>query len=315
MKKVLVNFNLEDNLKRDLSEKFNNYNFIFSGSEKELYDNIEDSEILITIGLNENMLKHSNSLKWIHTIRAGVDGWPLDQILNKNIILTNGRGVHKMHMSEFAIGALITLARNFHIIFKNKDNAFWDQGVEQGQISGATLGILGLGNIGKEIARKANFMGMKVIGTKKTKKCIDYVDRVYSDTEMEEVFRKSDYIINLLPVTTETYELIDRNFFDIMKKSACFINLGRGKTVNEGDLIESLKNRKIRAAFLDVFQEEPLKKDSDFWNLDNVIITPHLSGETLRYNEMAMEILKINLEEYWEDKASMINIVDLKRGY
>lgn len=315
MKKVLINFRLEDNLKEDLQENFLDYKFIFTDSDKTLYENICDAEAIVTTAFNEKMLKASNSLKWIHTIRAGVDSWPLEELQRRNIIVTNGRGVHKIHMSEFALAALITLARSFHIVFRNKENSLWCQEVEQGEIYGATLGILGLGTIGREIARKADFMGMKVIGTKKTKENIEFVKRVYSNRDMEEVFKNSDYIINLLPVTKETFKIIDKSYFDMMKSSACFINLGRGKTVKEEDLVLALKNKTIRAAFLDVFDEEPLKKDSALWTLDNAIITPHLSGETIKYNNRAVEILKINLKGYLKEKPEMINIVDLIKGY
>jgi phosphoglycerate dehydrogenase-like enzyme len=120
---------------------------------------------------------------------------------------------------------------------KNQVAGKWDKNVVQGEIFGSTVGILGLGSIGREIARKASAFGMHVIGIKGTPENVDYVDKVYDESGITEVFKESEYIINLLPYTSKTDKMIDKSFFSLMKDTACFINIGRGGTVNEDDLI------------------------------------------------------------------------------
>jgi len=221
-------------------------------------------------------------------------------------------------MSEYAIAAMINLARNFHMMFKNQMNHKWDKSVPQGEIYGSTLGIIGLGSIGMEIAKRAYFFGMRVLGVKsspETFEYVDYVDKVYSMSDMDQVFKESDYVINLLPYTKETHKIINKDYFNIMKDTACFINIGRGKTVNEEDLIEALKSRKIRAMVSDVYYEEPLPEDSPLWDLDNVILTPHNCGESAKYLDRAMDIVEHNIRAFFYKEGSMINVVNLEKGY
>lgn len=200
------------------------------------------------------------------------------------------------------------------MIMRNQNNKKWDSKIQQGEINGATLGIVGLGSIGREIAKKASFMGMHVIGVKSTSESVPYVEKVYSQEEMIEVFKQSDYIINLLPGTKETEKIINNKYFSQMKEGACFINMGRGSTVDEEDFIEALKSGKIRIGASDVYQQEPLPETSPFWDLENFIITPHICGHSTKYFEKALEVIEPNLMAF-DGRGEFINIVDLNRGY
>jgi len=135
---------------------------------------------------------------------------------------------------------------------------------------------------------------------------------------MEEIgwlFRESDYLINLLPGTWETEHLVDASLLKQMKPSACLINMGRGTTVKEADLIPVLQEGKIRAFWSDVFEQEPLPEDSPLWKMENVVITPHICGESTKYMEKAMEIIGHNLKVYQTEEGEMMNLVDPKKGY
>jgi len=132
---------------------------------------------------------------------------------------------------------------------------------------------------------------------------------------MKEIFRQSDYVINLLPDTAQTREMIDKGCFDLMKETACFINMGRGATVKEADLIEALQKRTIHALVSDVFTVEPLPEGSPLWTLDNAILTPHICGVSLKYMERGMDIILRNLEVYLTGSGTMESVVDLGRGY
>ena len=312
--KILIYHKINKQHKDYLTEKYNEFNIIVCTEKNEMKKHIEDSDILITFKFNDEMLDMAKNIKWIQALSAGVEKYPLDKIREKNVILTNGRGIHKIYMAEYAICIMIVLARNLHVIFKNNIFGKWDKNVSQGEIYGATLGIIGLGSIGLEIAKKAKLMGMHVIGVRSSGKEIEDVDKIYLPENMEKVFKESDYIINLLPSVESTYKIIDKNYFNLMKTSACFINMGRGNTVNEEDLVEVLRNKKIKAFASDVFSIEPLPKDSPFWRMENVIITPHICGESNKYFERALPIIENNIKAY-KGNGGFINLVSFEKGY
>lgn len=277
---------------------------------------LPDTDILVSFFFTTEMLEAAPNLKWVQGLSAGVDKMPLQEMGRRGILLTNGRGVHKIHMTEYAIMAMVMMARNFHVMSKNQFLKCYDRDVHQGQIHGATVGIVGLGSIGMEIARVAKFMGMKVLAVKNALgELPDFIDRAYGKEDMKKVFEESDYVINLLPATQATHKLIDKTYFDAMKKTGVFINMGRGTTVNEEDLIKALQTGAIKGLVTDVYYREPLPEDSPLWDLDNVIMTPHICGENDRYMEKAYVILKENLKVFHEGKGEMVNKVDLSRGY
>lgn len=316
MTQALIAFELSAPHVRHLRDKYTQLDIVQCTERDDIFKHLPRTEILLTFFLcTRKMLDAAPQLKWIQAISAGVDYMALDEIRRRGILLTNGRGIHKIHMAEFTIAAMVNLARGFHIMFRNQLLKKWDRDVPQQEIHGATLGIVGLGAIGGEIAAKAAMMGMHVIGVKRRPEPFAHVQEVFGPEEMGIVFQRSDYIVNLLPYTPATEKLIDRRYFDQMKPTACFINIGRGRTVNEPDLVEALQTGKIRAMVSDVYYEEPLPADSPLWDLDNVILAPHVCGASPRYNDRAMEIIDHNLGVYLTGRGEMINVVDLEAGY
>ena len=263
---------------------------------------------------DEKMLSRASRIKWVQSFMAGIDNYPLKEMEKRDIILTSGRGIHVINIPEYVICALIMIARNFPVIAKNQNNKNWIV-VEQDEIFGATLGILGLGVIGSELAKKANLMGMKVIALKKTFEQKDYVEELYTPDKMDEIFKKSDYIVNLLPYSPETDKIINKKYFNLMKSTASFINVGRGKTVDEEDLIEALRAKKIKGLVSDVFYNEPLPESSPLWEMENVFITPHVAGQSINYIDKALGIIRHNLEVYLSGEGEYLNRIDYKRGY
>ncbi len=310
MKQVLINFDFPVKFVDRLRAKYPDLRFVHSTEAKGVDSSLPDTQILITFfQCSSDMVNAAPSLEWIQVISAGVDYLPLDAIFERGILLTNGRGIHSIHMSEYAIAVLVMLARSFHFILHNRFKRSWDSTPHQGEIYGATLGIVGLGEIGREIAKKASVFGMRVLGVKRTPEALEYADEVYGPEGIGDVFEKSDYVINLLPATQATENLIDRKLFNRMDPGACFINMGRGRTVNEDDLAEALRTGTIRAAASDVFDTEPLPEDSPLWDLENMIITPHVCGKSPSYMNRALEIIEHNLDVYTGGKGSMINVV------
>jgi D-2-hydroxyacid dehydrogenase (NADP+) len=316
MKTPLVNFFFKEQGKQILvlAKEFPEISFEVCTNEKELLNRLPKAEILIGTHVTEKMLRVATRLKWIQSFFAGVDHYPLKEMEKRGLILTSGRGIAAINLSEYVICALIMLARNFSVIAKNQKNKKWDK-IKQSEINGTTLGILGLGAIGKEVAKKAVSMGMNVIALKKTFEETDYVEELYTPERMDEIFRKSDYVVNLLPYLPETQKVVDRKYFNLMKPTASFVNVSRGKTVNEEDLIEALKSKKIKGLVSDVFYNEPLPQTSPLWEMENVFITPHIAGESIKYIEKALEIIRHNLSIYLSREGELLNRVDFKKGY
>jgi phosphoglycerate dehydrogenase-like enzyme len=316
MPRALIHFDLPDADLERLVQRFPQVEWARAKDRGKVGPFLREAEILLVfLKCDRDLVEAAPRLQWIQAITAGVDGLPLDLIAQRGIRLTNGRGIHAVHMAEYAIAAMINLARGFHLMLRNQLRRKWDRSVSQTEICGATVGILGLGAIGREIARKADFMGMRVIGVRRTADPLAHVAAVYGPEEMDLVFRQSDYVINLLPATPATERLIDRRFFEVMKPTASFINLGRGQTVNETDLIEALRQRRIQALVTDVYETEPLPAESPLWEMENAILTPHIGGVSPHYMARAMEIIEHNLEVYLSGQGEMMNTVDLAAGY
>jgi D-2-hydroxyacid dehydrogenase (NADP+) len=316
MPRAVIHFDLPEAELNRLVQDYPQVEWVCAPSHDALGGVLPETEILIVfLKCGLELLDAAPRLKWIQAITAGVDELPLAEIARRGIRLTNGRGIHTIHMAEYAVAAMINLARGFHQMFRNQLQKKWVRAVPQGQISGATVGIVGLGAIGREIARKAAFMGMRVIGVKRTPGPVAHVAAVYGPEDMARVGRQSDYVINLLPSTPATARLIDRRFFEAMKPTASFINMGRGHTVDEADLIEALRRRRIKALVSDVYETEPLPETNPLWEMDNVILTPHICGISSHYMARAMEIVAHNVAVYLSGRGEMINVVDIAAGY
>jgi phosphoglycerate dehydrogenase-like enzyme len=317
MRKYVVYLEFPEKYISRLEKIANHYEFISCTDKSELMKHLSDMEILMIFvaKFEAELLGLAPNLKWIQALTAGVDNLPLKEINDRRIILTNTRGIHKIQMAEFTIAAMINFARNFHLMHRNQIKGVWDRSVPQAEIHAKVVGVIGLGSIGEEIARKASFFGMRVLGVRKNPQPLKYVDRVYGIEEMDEVFRASDYIINLLPMTAETQKIIDKRYFRSMKKTACFINIGRGPTVNQADLVDALKSNQIGGLVADVYEEEPLPEDSPLWKLENVILAPHIAGVSPNYMERAMDVITRNLNVYVSQSGEMLNVIDCSSGY
>jgi phosphoglycerate dehydrogenase-like enzyme len=317
MKKILVDFDPGEGRLEQLRRDCGGCEIVLCTDRALFAEQLRDAEALITFlhPITPEMVENAPKLRWIQALTAGVDMLPLDTLRERGIIVTSGRGIHRIYMTEYAIAMMINLARNLHLIFRNQMEGRWDRSAPQGEIYGCTLGILGLGSIGREIAKRASCFGMRVIGVRRAPGPVESVEQVYGFDGMKEIFRESDYVINLLPDTAETRGVIDRECFALMKETACFINMGRGATVNEPDLVEALEKQSIRGAVSDVFSVEPLPGDSPLWGLDNIILTPHICGVSLKYMDRGMEIVRHNLEIYLAGSGKMESLVDLERGY
>ncbi|MEW4286294.1 D-2-hydroxyacid dehydrogenase [Priestia koreensis] len=291
---------------------------VIVGKDPSVWENdFSDAEVII--GWKKAMEQHlsqTKSLKWIQTWSAGVNSLPLEDLSKKNVTITSANGVHAYPISETIFAFMLGLTRKIHTYVQNQQEKKWHHGDLKLEIHGKTVGILGIGAIGKETAKIAKAFGMNVIGMRHSGKDADYVDQMYKPEQLNELLPQCDYVVVTLPLTDDTHRLIGKEQFQAMKNTAFFINIGRGDIVIEEELIDALQNEEILGAGLDVFEHEPLQETSPLWEMDNVIITPHTAGSTEHYEQRVIEdIFLPNLKSYVENSTPSINVVDYKKGY
>ncbi len=276
-----------------------------------------DIDIWVDYGLDlkEEDIQRAKNLKWFMAYSAGVDKLPKRELLKRNILVTNVRGIHRHVIAEQVFGYMLYYVRKFDETLEQQRTGQWDRGLKPQSLYGKTIGILGVGAIGQEIARKAKAFDMKVLGVRKTAKPTQYVDEIYPIEKMDQVLKASDFVVMVFPNTPKTKHIMDKESFRQMQDHAYFINIARGEVVDTQALLWALKEKVIAGAAIDVFEEEPLPEDHPLRSLDNIFITPHSAGLFPNYISRSNEIFKKNLWVYLSKIGKMVNVVDLKKGY
>ncbi len=298
----------------------NKVELIRSQSKEHLRELLPQTDILISFSISPENFQRARNLKWIHLAVAGVDESVFPELLKSKVIITACKGMHSHTISEHILGMMLCFAKGIHLSTVRqvqKKWAFNEVMKQRFELKGKTLGIIGLGGIGLELTRKSRCLGMDVIGIKnrlRKRESIKYVDRIFPKEELSELLSLSDFVALTLPLTDETFHLIGEKELGLMKSSAYIINTSRGKIIDEDALIDALKNKRIAGAGLDVFEDEPLSQSSKLYDLENVIITPHVAGTMIDYLEKVAWIFKENLKRYLRGEK-MVNLVDKKLGY
>jgi phosphoglycerate dehydrogenase-like enzyme len=287
---------------------------IIAGKDQEIWrPHVNEAEV--TLGYKLELDDFSN-LKWVQSSSAGINHFPIEQFQSNGIMLTSANGVHAYPISETIFAYMLGLTRKIHTYVKNQQSKIWHHSNMKLEIHEKTIGIIGVGAIGKETAKIAKAFGMKVLGVRHSGKPVEYVDEMFTPDRLEELLPMCDYVVLTLPLTNETYQVFTAREFQLMKPTAFFINIGRGKLVVEEDLIAALQAGEIAGTGLDVFEKEPLSGDSPLWEMDNVIITPHTAGSTEYYDKRVVEEIFIpNLKAYLKGQHPFINLVDYSKGY
>ena len=259
------------------------------------------------------LLGRMPKLRWIQAMTAGVEAWIDAPGLRDDVGLCCARGSHRNSMSENILGALFHLTKPYMAVALDQKDSRWTRR-QSTLLAGQTLGILGLGAIGQELARKASALGMRVIGTKREPEPIEGVEEVYSGDEMDDVLRQSDFVVLLLPVTPETENVINAKRLSVMKPTAWLLNFGRGPLIVDADLIAAAKNKTIAGAVLDVFREEPLPATDPFWKAEGILVLPHIGGGYAGRGAVVAEIFAENATRFLAGEP-FVTGVDRTRGY
>jgi phosphoglycerate dehydrogenase-like enzyme len=258
-------------------------------------------------------LKRMPRLRWIQAMTAGVDPWLASPDLDAAVTLCCARGSHRLSMPENILGALFHLTKPYMAIALDQRESRWTRRMSV-PLAGKTLGILGLGAIGQELARKATALEMRVIGTKRTPAPLPHVVRVYGQDETDEVLGASDFVLLLLPSTSETVNFINRDRLRAMKPTAWLLNFARGALIVDADLIAAVQSKTIAGAVLDVFREEPLPATHPFWRTEGILVLPHLGGGHPERSAAVAEIFADNARRFLAGEP-LKTAVDRVRGY
>jgi len=297
------------------------FNFIQLSSNNDIKTHIDTLNILHCYEIQPDFFGHASSdLKWIQIGAAGIEKSLFESVLKSKVIITNASGIHAGPVSEYVIGSILFFSKMFKDfeVFKNTKNwSQWDIAKKIIELKGQTIGIIGYGSIGKDIAKKAKTFGLNVIATRRLQKKVEsnkFVDQLIPTSDLQVLLKNSDYVVIACPLTPLTTNLISLKELKLMKENAIIINIARGQIINQNDLIYALENKIIHGAGLDVFSKEPLEESSKLFDLDNVIISPHISGNYPNYQKDMIDKFADNLNRFILGKA-LKNRVCKKRLY
>jgi len=296
-----------------------------------------DAEIVFSWSLGEEVFSRARNLRWLHAPAAGVGSFLTPSVLGRRPLVTNSRGVHAVPIAEHVMGMLIDLARGFSRAAREQAagammrERWWEEEHVPRELFGRTLGLYGYGLIARETARRAAAFGMRVIALKRDPGrpaswepgLLETIGlpaeepalaALHGPGDFDRFLDESDAVAITAALTPETEGKFDARAFARMRPGSWLVNIARGKIVREDELIEALRRGRPAAAALDVFQREPLPPESGLYRLDNVILTPHVSGLSTGFWPRAMSLFRANLSRYLEGQP-LWNRVDLERGY
>jgi phosphoglycerate dehydrogenase-like enzyme len=272
-----------------------------------------DTEAMLAWGAPAGLLPQMRKLKWVQALTAGVEGWLALPDLPPQIALTCARGTHRESMPENILGALFHIAKPYAAIVDDQKRGQWTRRVAT-PLNGKTLGILGLGAIGQEVARLAVALGMRVIGTRRGGAPLPDLAEVLPPERTADILAQSDFVLLLLPATQETENFINTQRLSQMKPTAWLLNFGRGHLIADADLIAAVKANRIAGAILDVFRKEPLPTEHPFWRTEGIMVLPHIGGGHPTRDRIVARLFTENLGRFLEGQP-LKELVDRSTGY
>ena len=272
-----------------------------------------ETAVLLAIGVPPGLLPTMPNLRWAQALTAGVEGWLALPDLPPDLTLTSARGTHRESMPENILGALFHITKPYAAIAEDQKQSLWRNRIAT-PLNGQTLGILGLGAIGQEVARLALALGMRVVGTRRRPAPMPGVADVLPTERTAEVLAQSDFVLLLMPATPDTANFINAERLRQMKPGAWLLNFGRGHLIKDDDLIAAVEAKTIAGAVLDVFRQEPLPKDHKFWTTEGILVLPHIGGPHPDRDSIVARLFADNLERFLDSKP-LREVVDRAAGY
>jgi phosphoglycerate dehydrogenase-like enzyme len=274
---------------------------------------LAQTEALLAWGAPPGLLPRMPALRWAQALTAGVEGWLALPDLPMGLTLTCARGTHRESMPENILGGLFYLTKPYAACVADQRHSKWVRRVAT-PLTGQTLGILGLGAVGQDVARLANALGMTVIGTKRNPTPLPGLAEVLPPERTNDVLARSDFVVLLLPATPATENFIDAERLSHMKTTAWLLNFGRGHLIDDAALIAAAGAKKIGGAILDVFRQEPLPETHPFWKAEGIIVLPHIGGGHPKRDSVVAQLFVDNLGRFLDGKP-LRETVDRAAGY
>ncbi len=305
----------------EVVEAFPDIEFVRLTSAERIPDEIVDADVLMTWMVNEEAFRSARKLKWIHTGMAGLTFILIPPVVDSDVVVSNSKGVHPPIMGEHAMGLMLAFSRRLHDCMDFQRKAVWGRSEIFGRVpsfeglGGKTLGVVGFGAIGVEVARRARSFDMRVIGFKSdTREASELADVLYTPDELDDHLSEIDYLVIAAPLTGETENMIGARQFERMKPTSFLINLARGEIVDQDALIAALESEQIAGAGLDVFVPDPLPDGHPLFTTKNLILTPHVAGTSPEMWRRITDMFIDNIGRF-RDGRGLLNQVDKVRGY
>jgi len=258
-------------------------------------ESLVECDAVVTFAYREAYL---DAVDWIHTIQAGVDRFPLDEVERAGVVLTNSTGIHGPAIGESVACYMLLFGRRFHRAVANQQRQEWQQPGwdETFTIAGESLCVVGLGTLGQGIVDRASALGLEITGVRRSGAPVEGVERVYAPDDLHTAVADARFVAIAVPLNEQTRHLIGSPEFDAMRDDAVIVNVARGPVVDQAALIDAIEGGEIAGAALDVFETEPLPTESPLWDMDEVVITPHQAGFTVDYYRLVGDLVRRNVE-------------------
>lgn len=280
----------------------------------------EGAEVYVGFGIPAEILREGPSLRWVHSGAAGVRGSLTPEMVGSDVVFTNSAGIHGPPVAETVLGYLLHFARGMDHAVRSQLAGRWDKTAFDAadapvrELAGSTVGIVGVGGIGREVAHRVRCLGARVIGTRRRDAPVEGVEILTGADALDRLLARSDYVVLTVPETDQTRGLMDAGALATMKDDAVLVNVSRGGLLDEAALVAALQAARLRGAALDAFSTEPLPDTHPFWQAPRILLTPHTSAYTHRFWEREAELILDNLRRYRAGEA-LRNVVDKAEGY
>lgn len=304
-----------------LRKDFPSDEFTQTTSYQNLGDELRDAEVAVAFSIHADQFAKAEKLRYIHSPAAAVHQLMFDALVKSGVIVTNSREVHGRVVAEHALALLLAMAKKLpfamraQMLKKWVQTETWEQKPSTRELADSTVLVIGFGSIGYEFARRVHALGMKVIAVREhPEKGTGGADEVMGHADLKKVLPRADYVVLAAPLTGSTVRLMNQETIRLMKPDAYLINVSRGPLIDDEALVAALKAKTIAGAALDVFADEPLRQDSPYWEMENVLVTPHTAAVTDKLWERQYELISDNIRRYKEGRP-LRGIVEKARGY
>ncbi len=288
----------------------------------EVVEAVRDARVYLGFGIAPEVLRAGEGLEWVHSGSAGVGGSLTAALRERDVVFTNSAGIHGPPMAETVVGMLLHFFRGLDFAVRGKERGHWrpdpfyaaDTPVTE--LAESVVGIVGYGGVGREVARRVSGLGARVLALRRhpPEGGDPHAEVLHGTAGFHRLLGRSDAVVLTVPETAETRGMIDADAFGAMKEGTILINVARGGVVDEDALLDALASGRLRGAGLDVFAAEPLPSDHPLWEMENVLLTPHVSAVSRRFWERQVHLITENLERFFEGRPLM-NVVDVSLGY